>query len=269
MRKTLILSGGLALLCAATAFLYLSSLEKSYKTMTDPIKVVAARQRIPQGSTLRAEYFEEILVPKEYVQPKAFSSIEALFPANTKTVYVSLTAIEKGEQILSTKISKPNEGTGISNIIPDGHKALSIDFDNAPQGILAPGSSIDIISIIQYTDKDKRPQEAAYTTAQNVLVLAVGSNFLGMAQNKNDEEAQAKPTVTIAVTLEQAQTIMLAQENGKVRYVIRPSGDNEILKSGAIKISDIVKDISSINPIPTEVDGNTQKIMNIINRYSK
>jgi pilus assembly protein CpaB len=270
MKKTLILSCVFAFLSAGIAFLYFSSLEKSYKSMADPVTVVVARQRIPQAATLKPEHFEEISVPKEYVQPKAFNSISALFPKNSKSVYVSLTAIEKGEQILSTKISKPNDATGVSNIIPDGYKALSLEFDNYAQGILAPGSNIDIIIVLQYADKDKRVQEAAHIVAQNVLVLAAGDNFLGMPQKKDDENSRSNSSVAVAVTIEQAQVIMLAQENGKVRYVIRPAGDNDVSPRPSVKISDIVKDISSakaenINRAP--LNNNAKEIMDIINRY--
>jgi Flp pilus assembly protein CpaB len=209
-------------------------------------------------------------VPKEYAQPKVFNSLSQLFSETSKTVYVSLTVIEKGEQLMSTKVSKPNEITGIANIIPDGHKALTVKFEKAATGAISPGSRIDIMSVMQYADKNKEDHEVVYIAAQNILVLAVGDEFLGVARKKDAENAANKSNVTLAVTFRQAQTIMLAQQNGTLNYVIRPSQDSETVQTENMQMSDIIKDISMVKSVgenQSAADRSSKEILALINKY--
>jgi pilus assembly protein CpaB len=270
MKKTIVLPSVFAFLSIVSAYFYFSDLERTYKSMADPITVVVAKERIAQGNTIRPNQLEEISVPKEYAAPKVFNSIKQLFNENSKAVFVSLTVIEKGEQLMNTKVSKPNDITGIANIIPDGHKALSVNFENTAAGAITPGSRIDIMALMQYADKNKQEQEVVYIAAQNILVLAVGDEFLGVSKKKDPDNAPSKPAVTLAVTMEQAQTIMLAGENGKLKYVVRPSQDVEIVQIANMKMSDIIKDISSVKDVGSQ--GNlpikgSQEILALINKY--
>jgi pilus assembly protein CpaB len=261
-----------ASLSVITAFVYFYGMETKYKSLADPVIVVIAKERIPQGSSIKANQIEEISVPKEYAQPKAFSSVSQVFNANSKTVYVSLTAIERGEQVLATKVSKPSDITGLANIIPDGYRALPVEFDDNNHTSLTPGSHIDIMSILQYTDKNKQEQEVVYVAAQNVLVLSVGNDFLGVARKNSDDNASSKSNITLAVTLEQAETIMLAKQNGALKYVIRPAGDNDAVNIKNMKMSDIIKDASSIQSLgegQDPLDKSKKEILALINKYNK
>jgi pilus assembly protein CpaB len=271
MKKTIALSLVFAILSAATAFIYFSSLETSYKSKADPINVIIAKERIPQGAPISPSQISQITVPKEYAQPKVFNEPPQLFNENSKALYASLAVIEKGEQILSTKVSKLGESGGIGNIIPDGHKALTVNFESAADGVIVPGSRIDIMAIMQYTDKNKQVQEAVFTAVQNALVLAVGGDFLGAPKKKDsDAPAQNKKDVTLAVTIEQAQTIMLASQGGTLRYIVRPPSDNETASVQNMKMSDIVKDGAAVKSPATAqglADKNTQEILDLINKY--
>ena len=271
MKKTIALALIFAFLSAGTAFIYFSSLEESYKSMAEPITVIIAKERIPQGALISPGQVAQKTIPKEYAQPKAFNDLPQLFSENSKALYATLAVIEKGEQILSTKVSKSGQAGGIGNIIPDGHKALTVNFENTADGVIVPGSRIDIMAIMQYTDKNKQGQEAVFMAVQNALVLAVGGDFLGAPKKKDgDISAQSKKDVTLAVTIEQAQIIMLASEGGRLKYIVRPSGDNETAPVQNMKMSDIVKDAAAVkSPVASQgaADRSAQEILELINKY--
>ncbi|MDR2708502.1 MAG: Flp pilus assembly protein CpaB, partial [Elusimicrobiota bacterium] len=187
LKKEWILPLAFAAAAGMAALIYFSALKTQYKSMADPIKVVAAKERIAVGQTIKASQLQEISIPRQYAQPKVFTSMEKLFGANNKTVYVALSPIEKGEQILATKISKPSDLTGIANIIPEGLRAFPVNFDDKNLQILMPGSYIDVLGVFGYTDKNKLYHEIVYVIAQNILVLSVGDEFLGFA-GKTDME---------------------------------------------------------------------------------
>ena len=270
MKKTILAAVIFALFAVFFAYIYLSNLESTYRSMAEPVTVVVANRRIPQGTVIKRDMLSEKKIPKEYVQPKAFAGVNGLFAKDGAAVYISLNTFEAGEQIMSTKVSKTSSETGIANIIPEGYKALAVNFDSESSQVITPGSRIDIMSIIEYSDKSNKFQKSIYMIAQNILVLAVGNNYLGSAGGKDDEGGVSAPTITLSVTVEQAQTIMLAADGGSLKYIIRPAADNEIRKVKPIKMSDIVQDISVSAPFQNIPMGKSrQEMFKALNKGQK
>jgi pilus assembly protein CpaB len=249
MKKPILLSLIFSLIAGFFAYAYLSDLESRYKKMAEPVSVVTAKQRITPGIAVKKDMLAEKFIPKEYVQPKAFSKISSLLTKDGEGVYTALNTIEEGEQILSTKVSRSNDETGVINIIPEGLKALAVNFDSVSAKVITPGAKIDVLCIIKYADKNKQYQESVYVIAQDILVLASGKNYIGSPKKKSDDSSQDETNIlTLAVTVEEAQTIILAADKGKLKFIIRPSGDDEKYGVKPLKISDIIKDISISEP---------------------
>jgi pilus assembly protein CpaB len=271
MKKPIIIALVCATISAVLAYLFLSDLEIKYKTMSEPVRVVVACQRIPQGVLIQSDMLVEKTIPKEYMQPKAFQDLQNLFAEDGSSWYISLNTIEENEQILSTKVSKTNQDTGISNLIPEGKKALSISFDSQSLEMLASGSRIDIFAVVEYIDNAKEMQDAILSLAQNVLVLAVGGNYIGSCKKLDqDDDSNNLNSVTVAVTIEEIQKILISCQKGSLKYVIRPVGDLEVSNIEPLKLSAIVKDISKISlsydkNLKTQ---NQREVLDIINRYT-
>ncbi|MDR3244424.1 MAG: SAF domain-containing protein, partial [Elusimicrobiota bacterium] len=79
MKKTLLLSILFAVITALCAFWYLDAIKTKYKSMDESAKVVIANQNVPQGALIKKEMLTEISVPKQYIQPKSFNSLDKLF----------------------------------------------------------------------------------------------------------------------------------------------------------------------------------------------
>jgi pilus assembly protein CpaB len=130
-------------------------------------------------------------IQKEYMQPKAFQNAKDSFTSDGTAFYISLNTIEENGQILSTKISKTSQGTGISTLIPENKKALSVNFGIETSNILTPGASIDIFGIVDYyIYTNKELQESVFAVAQNVLVLAIGNNYIGTSRKQDDDSGE-------------------------------------------------------------------------------
>ena len=277
MKKTILLAAIFAILAAFFAYMYLSGLEAKYRTMSEPVKVIVANKRIPQGTMIDATMLAEKMMPKEYIQPKVFTSAAAMFTKDGMPVYISLSAIEPGEQILSGKVSLADRDTGITNIIPDGKKALAVNFDSESSSVITPGSRIDVLCIMDYSDKNKQHQETVYVIAQNILVLAVGGDYIGAVKSKekeNSSNSNRSSVIALSVTVEEAQTILLAADKGSLKYIIRPAGETEIYDIKPLKMSDIIKDISfsqqSVRKSQnTKTLNKSQKeVLELINKYA-
>jgi pilus assembly protein CpaB len=113
--------------------------------------------------------------------------------------------------------------------------------------------------------------------AQDILVLSEGRNYIGAPPKKKNDDTQsdsASGILTLAVTVEQAQTIILAADKGRLKFIIRPSGDNEKYDAKPLKITDIIKDISvSGQPVrqsasPKNFSRAQLEALEMINKYA-
>jgi len=276
MKKNVILIAVLALGSALFATLYLYDIGQQNKSMSEEIKVIVANQRIEQGQIITDSMIKQKIVPKQYAQPKYISEIKDFY-VNGTPAYISIVPFDEGEQITSSKISSVISGFGLANTIPDNKKAITILFNNQEvNGIITSGSKVDLISIIEYENKNQRLEEAACVIAQNLLVLAVGNDIIGSAKKSTEEiTVSINIPVTLAVSLEEAQKIVLAQEKGILKIVLRASSDDKIHQNKIIKINDICENavantkIQSARQQNAEMQKRQKELNEIINKYSQ
>ncbi|MDR1418631.1 MAG: Flp pilus assembly protein CpaB [Endomicrobium sp.] len=268
-KKILFIAIVFAILSLFFAYIYISDLETKYKVMTEPVKVVVALQVIPQGTVIKQEMLSEKYVPKEYAQPKVFNDIKEICLPDGSSEYISLNTIEENEQVLSSKLSKISE-YGISNLVPDGTKALLVTFDIDSAGILSPGSKIDIFAVVEYTDSNRQLQDTVFPIAQNILVLAVGNNYIGSVKKQDDENSNTN-ILTLALSTEDAQKVILFAQKGSLKYLIRPNGDIKDYNVEPLKASSIIKDVSRVinnqNYTRDVKFTNQKEVLEIINKY--
>lgn len=276
MKKNIIVIFILAFLSALFATLYLYDIGQQNKSMFESVKVVVANQRIEQGKIIDDSMIKEKIVPKQYAQPKYISSIKEFY-INDEPVYISIVPFEEGEQITTSKISSVTSGFGLANTIPNDKKAITLLFNNQEvNGIISSGSKVDLISIVEYEAKNHQYEEASCVVAQNLLVLAVGNDIIGTAKNsKEDMNVSVNTPVTIAVSIEDAQKIILAQEKGILKIALRPTSDNLIQQNKIIKLNDIYENAvvntkkQSTLQSNAEMQKKQKELNEIINKYSQ
>lgn len=248
MKKNILFIIIFAGLSSVFATLYLYDVGQKNKNMSQQVKVVVANQKIEQGKVITKDMLKEIAVPKQYAQPKYISNIKNFYIDN-KPIYISVISFEEGEQITSSKVSSISSGLGLSNTIPNDKKAITLVFNyNEVNGIITSGSKVDLISIAEYENKNHNYEEASCVILQNILVLAVGKDVIGAVKNNKDIEEQLVSTnvpITLAVSIEEAQKIFLAQEKGILKLVLRPTADERIGDTKIIKIDNIYENASS------------------------
>ena len=277
MKKNIVLILVLAVVSSLFATLYLYDIGQQNKSMSENVKVIVANQRIEQGKIIDASMIKEIMIPKQYVQPKYMSDIKEFY-VNDNPVYISIVPFEEGEQISSSKISSIISGFGLANTIPNDKKAITLVFSNQEvNGIISSGSKVDLISIVEYENKNQRYEEAACIVAQNLLVLAVGDDIIGTTKNtKEDMNISVNIPVTEAVSMEEAQKIFLAQEKGILKIVLRATSDDLIVPNNKIiTLNDIYENAvpnSRIQPLKQqslEQQRRQKELNEIINKYSQ
>ncbi len=235
-RKALIISIVLALFAAVLLQAYLTSLEKKYRMGARPIDVLIARGYITERTLLTEHLVTSKKIPAEHVAPKALTNVNQLWDKDGLYIYSTVVPLEQGEQITTTKLITPGRVSGISVIVPDGKRAITIPID-AVTGVaelIMPGNRVDVLVTLEAEPGD--PSKTV-TLFQNVTVLAVRDSIMGEPKkNEVDLEQmemgvmpeEVAPTVTLALSPGEAQILAHALGSGVIRLTARSLADNMI-----------------------------------------
>jgi len=283
MKKQMLIAVILGVIAAMFAGLYFVSVESTYRSSAQKVKVLIAKQYINQGTLIDETMVQENFIPKEYIQPKALQFLKDLRNSEGKFIFMTICPIEQGEQVITTKLSMVGHETGIAAIIPDAQRALTIPMDGkVVNGIIKPGNRVDVIGIFEYQDKASEPQQLAITLLQNVLVLSVGNTVLGgfspaPAKGKDilqqEETSSESIPVSFSVSSQDSEILALASEKGSIKLVLRSAGDESIFQSKGTKITVICKDIvmasknASSPQSMRDMQAKQKEIISILKKY--
>jgi pilus assembly protein CpaB len=206
---------------------YISKKEKLLQGEYEPIQILVAKKNIPKDFKLDETMVEFETVPKKYVQPKALHKVDEILGQ------ISGSTIFEGEQIIATKLLSI-EDAGLAFKIPKNFRAFAISVDeiSGVGGHVRPGNYVDVMGIFDFGD-ERKSDERAVTLLQNVYVLAAGADLgqaipLSATADSGRFAGGAPPAgtnnykaVTLMLTPDEAQKIMLAQEVGALSLSLR------------------------------------------------
>lgn len=196
--------------------------------------VLVAKNDIARGSIIDAQMLETAIIPNQYLQPQAVTSLDRI------AGMITIAPISKGEQLSLTKLTQPRQADagGLAETTPVGKRAITISVDNISSlaGMIKPQDYVDVIAMIPVpaqTPEGKPVIEPAVTPLfQNVLVLAVGQEIGVLSQSesryKKEEKKETSSLITLALNPQEANLIAFVQEQGKIRLILRSPADSKI-----------------------------------------
>lgn len=182
--------------------------------------VVVAVRELEVGVTIRPEDVKAAKLPAPNVPPGSFARVEEVVGRPV------ISKILAGEPVLGGRLAERGSGFGLAPIIPVGMRAVSVRVNDVANvaGFALPGMRVDVLATL-------RPQgeEGPRTTTvlQNILVLSAGQQL----QPDSSGKPINVPVVTLLVTPEQAETLTLASNEGRIQLVLRNAGDKEVHKT--------------------------------------
>lgn len=138
--------------------------------------------------------------------------------------------IARAEPILDHRLF-PKDLAGapgiMSVLVPSGKRAMAIGVNEVigVSGFILPKDRVDVIA----TKTDKPTSKSAETILQNIEVLAVGKRL----EQKGEQNIEV-PTVTLAVTPEEAERLALALQEGKIHVALRSVMDSKVVSLAAL-----------------------------------
>ena len=216
-RFLLVLVGALifGVLAAVSVSKYLSSAQAFSKDFN---KVAVAKVAIPIGSKIIPEQITVVQFPKESTPDGAFDNPDKLAGR------VAVMNIAAREPITETRLAPEGTAAGLSAIIPEGYRAMTVKVDDAAgiSGFIMPGAFVDVVVVIDPREGSGMQDPISKIVLQNIKVLANGQNI---DKPKDEREANSVKAVTLQVTPEQAEKLALATSEGKLQLVMRSQID--------------------------------------------
>lgn len=145
--------------------------------------------------------------------------------------------VAEGEPMMASYLLGQSKGNLVAASLEPGQRAVSIDVSATTMvaGFVAPGDFVDIVLTYQHsinvTGDDALLKEvvrqnlnrtAVETILENVKVLAIDQSAKRAAE---DEKIKVGKTVTLALSMEEAEKIILADQMGSLTLVLRGVGD--------------------------------------------
>lgn len=188
---------------------------------------VAAAAPLEAGEVLQAGKLKTIQWPVSlpllgaYLKPQDVIGRSLLYP------------LAVGAPILDRDLAIP--GTGLTAKIPDGMRALALRSDEVVgvAGFLFPGSHVDVL--VTYRS-ETAPEPATATVLQNVEVLAAGSQV----QPTLDGRPSSVSVVTVLVTPNDAERVVLASTQGTIHFVLRNGADQGEANDPPVGLSQLI-----------------------------
>jgi pilus assembly protein CpaB len=190
--------------------------------------LVTAAQPLPVGTAVRREELKITRVPLDMFPRGGFSKVEEVIDRPV----VSNVLLD--EPVLEGRLAARGSGMGLAPIIPPGMRAVSVRVNDVVgvAGFVLPGMRVDVLVT-------GRPPNfngtITNTVLQNIVVLSAGQ----ILQPESRGQAINTPVVTLLVTPEQAETLTLAGNEGRIQLVLRNGADQGTEKTPGRETGDL------------------------------
>lgn len=221
--KRVIVIFAVALTCAVLASVLVvryvrQQEEEARRTRIEVQPVVVATSDIPIGTRLTDSLVTVREWPKAGIPQAAVSKPEAVVGRLVRG------EIARDEPILDHRLF-PKDLTGtpgiMSLMVPPGKRAMAVGVNEVigVSGFILPKDRVDVIA----TKTDQGTSKSTETILQNIEVLAVGKRV-----EQVGKENIEVPTVTMAVTPQQAERLARALQEGKIHIALRSIMDTQV-----------------------------------------
>jgi len=208
----------MALLVSGVFTFWLSrKFAKPHETVVPKLLYISTAKALEAGAVLSASDMTTVSWPVATPLEGAHTNAKDLIGRSL------LYPLPAGQPLLDQQLSAPGAGIGLSAKIPDGMRALSLRSDDVVgvAGFLLPGTRVDVLVTLHPAGAI---DPVTSVVLQDVQVLTAGQNTTPDATGK----AVSASVVTLMVTPDQAQKVVLAAAEGTVHFILRNGNDHQM-----------------------------------------
>lgn len=195
-------------------------------TNTRTTPVVVAQRDLSAGTVLGPQDLKTVQWPRDGVPATYTTSKDEVIGLGL------MMPVQADEPILRSKLASKEAGGGLPIVIPEGMRAVSVKVDEviSVAGFVTPDTRVDVI--VTYEDENA-DQPHSKVILQNVRAIAAGQT--------TERDAEGKPqtvsVITLLVTPDQAETLTLAANEGRIQLALRNALDQEEIETAGASTS--------------------------------
>jgi pilus assembly protein CpaB len=212
----------------AVTFVVSRKLTSRAATRSAVKQYVAAQHALQAGDVLKADDLVLVNWPESVALSKPFIKISDI--VGRAVIY----PLPASQPILEQYLAAAGSGIGLTTKIPEGMRATSVKSDEVVgvAGFLFPGSHVDVLVTFR---SEGIAAPATQIVLQDVEVLTVGQ--------KLQPDPQGKPenvnVVTLLLTPEDSQKLVLASSQGSIQFVLRNGADHTKVEAMPVQIAQL------------------------------
>ena len=215
-------------------------------------KVAVAAVDIELGTKLNPQMLSLIDWPQGSTPVGTFADLKELQDRVLKN------SVQRGEAILNNKLAPIGSAGGLSAVIADGKRAMTVRVNDVVgvAGFALPGNYVDIlINAQQDTNKGNESKPITKTVLEHVLVLAVAQEA-----GRDDTKPKVVSAVTLELTPADAEKIDLARNVGTLSLVLRNQIDKATVATNGITKSQLFSEAAVPVAVPKTLVKETVRI---------
>lgn len=221
--KRLIIALAGAVLCGVLGVMLVTRYLSNVQAYTRDLgNVVVAKVEIQLGQKITADQLMLAPIPNGSAPEGIFRKLDEVAGR------VAITPIGVREPVTGMKLAPEGVEGGLSAVIPEGYRAMTVKVDDivGVSGFVMPGSYVDVVAVIVPPTMQAAQNQGPISkiVLQQIKVLASGPRIDSPENQREPTNAKA---VTLQVTPEQAEKLVLAANEGKLQLVMRNYSDQE------------------------------------------
>jgi len=204
-------------------------------------KVVVAVVDIELGSRINSQMLATVDWPTGSMPAGAFNELKEVQDR------VARVSVQRGEAILEGKLAPVGTQGGLSAVIADGKRAMTVRVNDVVgvAGFALPGNYVDVmVNAQQDKARGEEGKQISKTVLEHVLVLAVAQEA-----GRDDTKPKVVSAVTLELSIEDSEKLDLARSVGTLSLVLRNQVDKAKVVTAGITKSQLFGE-KEIQPVP-------------------
>lgn len=227
----------LAIIAVGLLSLYISSLRGHSSADAGEMNyIVLADSDLSFGQKLTPRVLRVVRWPTDSIPKDAFRDLNDILAGPDGNNRVAIRPISRGEPILKSAISGFSARATMSREVAPGMRAVAIHINDVSgvAGFILPGDRVDVMLTRKLKDRPVNDDLVTDVILQDVVVLGVNQ-----LSSQDRERPVVARTVTVQVTQEQAQKLVLAQLAGSLSLALRNVDTTGEVRASRVDASDL------------------------------
>jgi len=192
-------------------------------------QVFIATADISPGTALSGQAVKAVTWPEEVIPPNSAATMREIEGRVVKV------PIPQGNPILFSMLAPQGTAAGLSGILDDGKRALTVKVDEVAgvAGFIHPGDHVDVLMDLSLKGQS---EHFSKTILHDISVLTTGQIW----EQKGENKPMVVNTVTLELTPDEAEVLNLASNEGKIRLALRNRNNKTVAKTQGVTTSILI-----------------------------